>query len=145
MKSVRFTKSGSPTFVALGVGGPVEARGPSGLRVAGGPILETVSFLRADTAKIFNRGNVTWQGSFTVWREHLDIESAQDFLMLHPAELPTADDMVCEVTLNNGAVRYLTTPFIEIQDSNIKGSRTEHTYRLTGGRLQISISRLTKF
>ena len=139
MKSVRFTLSGQPTFVALGVGESVEARGPTGLSVKGGPILETVSYPRAATAVLFSRGNLTWEASFSVWREHLTIAGAEDFLLLHPAELPTATNMVCEITLNNGESRYLTTPFIEIDKSDQKGCRTEHTYRLKGGRLQISI------
>lgn len=134
MKTVRFTGENS-TFVALGVGGAVEARGPFGLRVNGGPMIETAQFLRASAVKLFNRGNNRYSAQFGVWRQHATIEQAEDYLITHPGELPTANGLVCEIELNAGRKVYLSTPFIEIVDSSIRGLRTEHTYRLLGGAI----------
>lgn len=137
MKTVRFSGANS-TFVALGLGGAVEAKGPFGLRVNGGPMIETAQFLRASTVKLFNRGNSHYTAQFGVWRQHATIEQAEDYLITHPGELPTADGLVCEIELNGGSKVYLTTPFIEISDSSIRGLRTEHTYRLLGGGIVAS-------
>lgn len=137
---IRFTKSGEPTFVALGpsADGSAEARGPEGLTVGGGPVIETVQFLRASSAKLFNRGNRTFTMSFGAWRQHASIEVAEDFALSHPGSVPTAAGMVCTITLNSGLVRYLTTPFIRVDSIEPRGLRTLARYTLSGGQLQAS-------
>ena len=146
MKDVRFTKTGSPEFVVLGPSsnGGVEARGPEGLRVEGGPQIQTQRFLRADTVKQFSRGNSRWAATFGVWRTHASLNSAQDFLLNHPGELPTVANMLCTITINDGSLLYLTTPFIEIVESdNRLGLTTFHRYRLSGGNLTANLNDVT--
>ena len=138
MKTVRFSKAGHPVFVALGVDPAtgVEARGPEGQGVSGGPRVEEQAFARARTARFEPRGNSTYVITFSVWRTFATPGEAEDFLATHPAELPNARGFVCEITLNSGSIRYLTTPVIAIEGSSIRGVTVRTTYRLSGGRIQ---------
>ena len=146
MKDVRFTKTGEPEFVVLGPSGSggAEARGPEGLRVEGGPQIQAQPFLRAEHVKQFNRGNSRWVATFGVWRTHATLTIAQDFLINHPGTLPTVADMLCTITLNDDSLRYLTTPFVEIVESDQRlGLTTFHRYRLSGGKLTDNILDVT--
>lgn len=108
---------------------------PVALTTGGSKSTEQVGFLRAEHARIFDRGNRTNTLSWEHHREFATVSEAQAFMILHAASIP---DGVADltITLDDGTNITLHDAVLAVpQGTRYQGVRTVHTYSATGRAL----------
>lgn len=71
---------------------------PIGLAVAGSRMVQASPALRAKAKRHFDRGNHQTQCSFGVSRRHVSLEDAQEFTLLHAAQMQDRSGLVIFIT-----------------------------------------------
>lgn len=108
---------------------------PVALSTGGSKATETVPFLRAAHARIYDRGNRTNTIQWEHQREFATVSEAQAFMLLHAAAIP---DGVADltITLDDGTTLTLHDAVLAVpQGTRYQGVRTVHSYSATGRAL----------
>lgn len=108
---------------------------PVTLSTGGSKATETVPFLRAEHARIFDRGNRTNQIAWEHHREFETVSQAQAFMLRHAASIP---DGVADllIQLDDGSAITLHQAVLAVpKGTRYQGRHTVHTYNATGRHL----------
>lgn len=101
----------------------------------GARLYRTASGWRADTVEHFYQNNRETVLTFTVVRDHENLEDAASFCLTHEEEVPTKGTL--ELTMSYGAKtvkRWMSKALVARVTSRAIGITTWHTYEIKGGQ-----------
>lgn len=101
-------------------------------------LIQIREYLRGKAAAPADRGNSLITYTFTVTRQHDDLQVAEEYILLHSAAIPRTGDVLFECEGMTGEKRQLKlTDGVRTEHHAIQiGVSTIHTYTLQGGSLQ---------
>lgn len=102
-------------------------------RVNGHQIAQTADILRSSSAKIFGRGNRHLEILWSVNRIHTSLAEAQQFLLLHPTQIPAQGTLA--LVLSDGSSLSLTDCVVTSVAQELAGLRTTHSYQAVAATL----------
>jgi hypothetical protein len=112
----------------------------SNLAIEGVRVIQTAAGLRAANVAHYDRDNREVVISFSVVREHLSIEDAMAFAVIHQEDCPTKGTLTMTATYGVKTVRrYMENTVLSRVSSRASGILTFHSYELRGPKIIISI------
>jgi len=108
---------------------------PQNLKINETRIVQVATFMRADQAQTFNRGNVKTMVTFDLRRHHGSPDKAESYLLEHSGFIQSLHGTLRFSPEGEGAPYYLQNATITEAISFVEGTSTQHAYTILGGKL----------
>jgi len=131
--------SGQETILADGgsARGTGKSIGPADLRIVGAVNAQVADRLRADNAKVYNRGNARTEIAFRVYREFDSELDAEYWLLTHAQSVVREDTVYLDAQAGNGNTTRVTVSncVLTLAEISHQGVSVNIAYQITGGAI----------